>query len=524
MERINNLYNFKNTVRHFINIENLTFDNISIEIDKLSWTAPIKFRVYKNVNKYRTLKLPNVLNFYAAMKKFETLDNLKDIQLLDSVHKRISPSLVTGDFLIGEYERFLQMDFENLCVYDNLIRLDIKEYYGRIYTHYLNLGNLNYEERYLTNMNLGATNGLLMGNYLSLYFAEKFSAQISQEIAITLEKANIKGEFSYFSDDFYFFCNREDNDRIIAIFDDILEKYDLERSDKTTIWTYETYNNYNVLSRYWKKTIANCNQSFRTNSHANNLTLINQMIYRISNIEDEKLKKVFITNIFKTKYFRNLVVENYAFKEYNYHQLCFLLGYSPEAILYSIDKFMQFKDFNKERLKKFMSIRYTESLKKDYNDEQLYYYYGLVRLGFNHILHDNKELVLESKNQLLITYYLREKIFDNKEIQILKKNTDEQYWFQNYHLILYTMDVNNEQELMEAIKRYLVPKRCSEEDSTCKENQTKLNRRNNYIKFYSDNLQSHNEILRSIDDVATEIKEYLRLRDNEAIQRYITIE
>lgn len=58
-------------------------------------------------------------------------------------------------------------------------------------------------------MNLGATNGLIMGNYLSVYFAENNLKNISNDIEKEIEDSNIKCEFSYFSDDFYFFCNKK---------------------------------------------------------------------------------------------------------------------------------------------------------------------------------------------------------------------------------------------------------------------------------------------------------------------------
>lgn len=124
----------------------------------------------------------------------------------------------------------MERDFNNLCIYDNLIRLDVKEYYGRIYTHNIDFNG--HEERYLSNMNCGETNGLLMGNYISLYFAESILSKISASIENMLIEQNIDCIFSYFSDDFYFFCNKEDNDGIISIFDKVLEQFDLERSDK----------------------------------------------------------------------------------------------------------------------------------------------------------------------------------------------------------------------------------------------------------------------------------------------------
>lgn len=106
-------------------------------------------------------------------------------------------------------------------------------------------------------MNFGATNGLIMGNYLSLYFAEQYLMKISQEIETSLAAQGIVCEYTYFSDDFYFFCNKNDNNKIIQIFDSILDKFDLDRnSSKFELWDYEKFNSYNVIARYWKKT--NC--------------------------------------------------------------------------------------------------------------------------------------------------------------------------------------------------------------------------------------------------------------------------
>lgn len=65
--KLNNLYNFKNPIKHFLNIDSITFpeDINNYNIKKLCWTRPIKFRVKKSDDKYRTLKMPNILNFRA---------------------------------------------------------------------------------------------------------------------------------------------------------------------------------------------------------------------------------------------------------------------------------------------------------------------------------------------------------------------------------------------------------------------------------------------------------------------------
>ena len=50
---INSFYNFKNSIKHFIDIDkiNFTFENDEIDKEKLSWTEPINFRIRKENNK-----------------------------------------------------------------------------------------------------------------------------------------------------------------------------------------------------------------------------------------------------------------------------------------------------------------------------------------------------------------------------------------------------------------------------------------------------------------------------------------
>lgn len=508
---LNNIYNFKNPVRHFLNIDNLDFpaDITTFDINKLDWTEPISFRVRKDSDKYRTLKMPNILNLVAAYYHYKNLISFEDIQKMDSAHKRLSANICTGDFSSGEYDLQLEEDFNNLCIYDNLIKLDVKEYYGRIYTHKIDF--CNHEERYLSNMNCGATNGLLMGNYLSLYFAEKNLAQISRSLEDQFSQEGIECTFSYFSDDFYFFCNEPDNTKIISIFDKVLEEYDLERSNKKEVWTYETFNNRNLVSRHWKKLVAHCNIRFQKKEDNNKLYFINQMVYRMSKLDNEKQKKIFINNVFKIRYFRELPLEKFQVKKYDYHQLCFLLKYSPESMLYSTDRFADMETFDSQNMHRFFQVRYQECLKNCYNEEQLYYFYAISILGFNDILEQFKELVAKSRNQILISYYLKDNLFGKNEINYLKDLTDEKYWFQNYHLILYCPELLS--HLEDSIEKYLIPKRitlpyCSKESKSIK--------RTSYLDFYKTNLTNKKSIIRDIPSVKQTIIEYLELRMQES--------
>ncbi|HAT4315417.1 hypothetical protein [Clostridium perfringens] len=501
---INNLYNFKNPIKHFCDIDSIIFPEgiDSVSIKNLSWTEPINFRIKKNEEKYRTLKMPNVLNFVAAYEYFKDLPNFEYIQKIDKNHKRLSANVKTGDFKTGEFNIQLEIDFQRLCIYDVLVKVDIKEYYGRIYTHYIDLKGHN--EQFLSNMNLGATNGLIMGNYLSLYLAEVNLSNISKDIENKISELNVNCKFSYFSDDFYFFCNKNDIETIIKIFDEVLEKYDLERNDaKKEIWTYETFNNYNIVQRNWKKLIANCNVKFNKDSNKNKLCFINQLIYRMSKLPDEKLKRIFINNFFKTKYFQELEMDKYSIKSYDYHQLCFIFKYSPESMLYSINKFNQIDKFNENTmLYNFFNVRYEEALVNNFYDEQLYYYFAIKRLGFIDLLIKFQKLIINTKNQILISYYLKDNLFVEDDIMKLRLYEDERYWFQNYHMILYSDELKK--ELEKNIKKYLIPKYA-----------VKDIQKNFYMNFYKKNIQLNIPMIRDIEQVQDGINEYLLLKIEE---------
>lgn len=335
-------------------------------------------------------------------------------------------------------------------------------------------------ERYLTDMNTGATNGLIMGNYLSLYWAEKHLSDISRDLESEFRENGIECEFSYFSDDFYFFFNDGSEREIIKIFDRVLEKYDLERNkDKNECWDYFSYNNYNVVEKYWKKVISVCKQT-RQRDDQKKLVFINQLIYRCSLLEDDKLRRVLINGFFRTKYFRkDINPSKYTFKDYDIHQLCFLFKLSPECLLYCADRFMEISNFDANNFKQFFEVRYKESLKKDFHDEQLYYFYAMKLWGYDEILKQQTKLVIHSKNQVLISYYLIEGWFSSEQVECLKQQKNEELWFQNYHLIMYTQELFD--NIDKSIDEYLLP------DFAKKETQ-----KNAYRDFYRNNLQAKN--------------------------------
>ena len=159
--------------------------------------------------------------------------------------------------------------------------------------------------------------------------------------------------------------------------------------------------------------------------------------------------------------------------------------------------------FDNNCIKDFLLARYKESLNKPLHDEQLYFYFALKCYGFNTLLANVANLVLESQNQVLISYYLKDGIFTQAQKDNLKILTDEQYWFQNYHLILFSPELMS--DLNANIQKYLIPNRAI----------GKINKETRYKNFYHDNLSNGNSMINDISVVIANIKQYLSLRFEE---------
>ena len=89
-----------------------------------------------------------------------------------------------------------------------------------------------------------------MCNYISLYCAEVLSKKISSRFEEKIKEIGIDCDFSYFSDDFYIFTLKNDKDRIIKLFDEILEEFQLEKNeDKIITFNYLEYTCEDVIEK-----------------------------------------------------------------------------------------------------------------------------------------------------------------------------------------------------------------------------------------------------------------------------------
>lgn len=521
--RLNYFYNFKNNIRFFINIEKIQFDSRELSYDDISWANPFKFRIRKDSDSFRTLKIPNIYNFKAAYDIYKNelsaigldFEKLEELDL----HKRMKISYELGEFKINSYYENQLIDYNYLVKYDRLVRVDIKSFYQNIYTHYIFDSATNRSiDKPLSKMNNGRTGGIIMGNYISLYFAELFSSKISHDLKESFVRHNIECEFSYFSDDFYLFCDVKDLNKVIEIFDKVLEKYDLEKNnEKLEILDYISYTEKDLIEKYWKFITKECrNQQFsqaeknkervldgKEPLQNNNLFFTNQLIYRLKKLDNYKEQRVFIVNFFKSKFFHKIDFSNTFFQDYNFHQICYLIKKFPEIIIYIDNVIQAFNIFESDYFKEIALSYFKNSLKTSYHDEQLYFFYLVYKLDMLDSLKSKEiyELVLNSENQILISYFIKYKLFSLTEVDAIKEIEDEEYWFVFYNLIL--NDVTLFSDLENSINKYLIPNKS-------REGRNPTN--NNYLSFYKSNLENRIDILNSIEELVSEINEYLCLK------------
>lgn len=498
MYNLNSLYNFKNPIRHFFNLDKVMFDaSENLQFSDLNWTAPVKFNIFKTDRSQRSISFPNILNFYHAVKCFADEPLFYQIDQI-SERKRVFPDLDTGEFSTYSYYSSLKRDIFNLTKYDKLLILDIKSFYGRIYTHDLGFDGSSDKklEQRVSSLYNGRTNGLLLGSYLSLYLAELVLYKIEKVIDEGLKRSNIDCHYEYFSDDFYFFCNETDVEDIKSIFAKALESFELSLNyDKIAEFDFEEYTKNNNLEKLWKKIIKLAEQKDKEGERERKRIfspIYTQLVYRLGQISELKYKRIFLANFFKTYYFVNLEPQKYVLSKSDMNYICYIYKLMPEAILYSLHKIKEIEGFDTDKFKDFVIARFNASLNGERQEEQVYFYYAVKLCGFDSELLRFKEKVLRTENQILISYYICDGLITKEDYQKYIDNHSESEWLQNYHYLL-KYDKSNTAILIPEIVK--------------KENQKK-----SYTDFYKLNLDNDIPIVKPICQVTGDIERFLKIR------------
>ena len=161
----------------------------------------------------------------------------------------------------------------------------------------------------------------------------------------------------------------------------------------------------------------------------------------------------------------------------------------PETIIYSLAKIKMMKNFNFARFQDFVLSRFKIALQTERYEEQVYFYYAIKICGFDTELERFKLSVLESKNQILISYFLIDKVITEKDYQQYIAVPEEGEWLQNYH---YLLVYNN-----------------TEVDILLPENAKREKQKTTYRKFYELNLSNKIAMVRPIDKVGWSVDDFI---------------
>ena len=74
-------------------------------------------------------------------------------------------------------------------------------------------------------------------------------------------------------------------------------------------------------------------------------------------------------------------------------------------------------EFNRGKFTEFVKERFYSSLCRGLHDEQVYFYYAIQQLQLVDLLNNFKKKILESKNQILISYLLISKTITKEDYQ-----------------------------------------------------------------------------------------------------------
>ena len=109
-------------------------------------------------------------------------------------------------------------------------------------------------------------------------------------------------------------------------------------------------------------------------------------------------------------------------------------------------------------------------------------------------------MVLNSKNYILISYYIKYNLFSKKNLEMLKTRDKEVcYWLVYYYLIMYDDDLYS--NLENSVKQYLIPNNANSADLIVA-----------YKNFYLQNIKDKIEILYDFNDVTENLENYFLIK------------
>lgn len=230
-EWINN-YVFQNKYKEYFcedlyKLKNLINDSISQEKFKtLNYNIVGIFN-----NKERVISFPNIFTYTYSVKKISSAVNQNFGRLNNSQYNTMKIDFENRKFQSNSFSQSLEKKLTLLLnKYDFMYKIDISQFYNRIYTHVFTKlegdranGAI---DKYIRLYNNSKTNSLLLGNVLSTLAANEIMDDMCIKIKRVLEINDIDDyKIEYFSDQFYIYYNEKvHSKKILNIVKEIIEK------------------------------------------------------------------------------------------------------------------------------------------------------------------------------------------------------------------------------------------------------------------------------------------------------------
>lgn len=166
-------------------------------------------------NKERVISFPNIFTYAYSVKKISSAVNQNFGRLCNSQYNTMKIDFNKRKFQSNSFSQSLEEKLNLLLnKFDFMYKIDISQFYNRIYTHVFTKLEDNRAngaiDKYIRLYNNDKTNSLLLGNVLSTLAANEIMDNMCVKIKKEFESKGIEDyKIEYFSDQFYIYYNEK---------------------------------------------------------------------------------------------------------------------------------------------------------------------------------------------------------------------------------------------------------------------------------------------------------------------------
>lgn len=166
-------------------------------------------------NKERVISFPNIFTYAYSVKKISSAVNQNFGRLCNSQYNTMKIDFNKRKFQSNSFSQSLEEKLNLLLnKFDFMYKIDISQFYNRIYTHVFTKLEDNRAngaiDKYIRLYNNDKTNSLLLGNVLSTLAANEIMDDMCVKIKKEFESKGIEDyKIEYFSDQFYIYYNEK---------------------------------------------------------------------------------------------------------------------------------------------------------------------------------------------------------------------------------------------------------------------------------------------------------------------------